>query len=156
MEKLLEHDRIPNFLLKSVEDRMVGPQDYKEKTNLLIVFFDLDCEECNDFLDDIAERYEDYKNENAEVLAIGEGSLEEVLETASARSLPFPILADPDGHVLNEFADSTPAVFVADRYGEIRMTRSKEDEHFPDQERIIQQLDLAELECPECGVPTWM
>ena len=152
MEKLQEHDRLPLFELRSDTDQTVGPQDFKEKKNLVLVFFDLDCTDCNDFLDEMSERYEDYQSENAEILAIGEGPLDRIKQVANARSLPFLVLADPDGNVLKMFSDSTPAIFVADRFGEIRMTRGKDDSHFPDQDKIIDRLDLAELECPECSV----
>jgi peroxiredoxin len=157
MELIKEHNVLPIFKLESGEGQMLGPDDFKEKKALVLVFFDTDCVPCNDFLDDIAARYDEYKAENAEVLAIGEGSIDKVREIANARSLPFPVLADTDGHVMRMFAETVPAIIVADRFGEVRFTRSvKEDgDHFLDQEFILNQIDLTELECPECGVPTW-
>ncbi len=157
MELVKEHEMMKNFELQSTTGQIMGPQDYREKKSLVLVFFETDCIGCSDFLEDMAERYDDYKAENAEILAVGEGTMEEVSRIANAMSLPFPVLADPDGHALKMYSDSIPALFIADRFGEIRLTISEkeEGEHFPNQQKILSRLDLAELECPECGAPTW-
>ena len=157
MDMIKEHDVIPFFKLESSEGQVLGPDNFKEKKALVLVFFDADCVNCSDFLSDIAGRYDDYKQENAEILAIGKGSIGAVRRIASDKSLPFPVLADTDGHIAEMFAETLPAVVMTDRFGEVRLTRSakKEGEHFLDQEFILNRIDLTELECPECGVPTW-
>ena len=156
MELVKEQEMLPDFRLESAGGGMLGPQDYKEKKNLVVVFFDPACAPCGNFLSDVAARYDNYRDTNTEILAIGEGSLDEVRDATSGRQLPFPVLADSDGHVLRKYSDSTPAVFVADRFGEVRLVRSAEEgKHFPDQPTILSRLELIEFECPECGVPTW-
>ena len=156
MTLVKEHDLLPIFQLHSGTGDMVGSQDYRGKKGLVVIFFDPDCDSCNDFLYEIGERYSDYQSMDAEVLAIGEGSVDEIREIVDDPTIPFPILADPDNNVLGHYADSTPAIFVADRYGEVRaVVKPKANEHFPDQAVILSNLELAELECPECGVPTW-
>jgi len=150
-----EGDMLSGFRLQSAAGETLGPQDYKEKKNLVVVFFDPRCAPCTDFLSDMAARYEDYTEMDAEVLAVGGGSLDEVREVAASRGLPYPVLADPDGHVRSRYSGVVPAVFVADRFGEIRLVRAEDGEHLPDQTAILDRLALIELECPECGVPTW-
>jgi peroxiredoxin len=143
----------PDFRLESDSGEMISPEDYREKKNLVLIFFDAGCGECSDFLKGIADRYQDYVDANAEVLAIIEGSKDDKHDISERMNLPFPILADPDRHVLGKYADKTPAIFVTDRFGEIDLIFL--EDHLPDQNKILDRLQLSELECPECGVPTW-
>ena len=62
---------IPNFRLSAVNrDGQVGPWDYKQHRNLVLIFFrSAQCRKCQELLQAIAEHY-DYKRKEAEVLAI--------------------------------------------------------------------------------------
>ncbi len=157
MELLKERDMLKSFQLESVTGGSIDIYTYKGKQSLVLVFFGTDCSKCNDFLSALASRYDEYKSADAEILAIGEGTDDRVREIAHARSLPFPVLADPEGSVLSLYSTEVPAVFVADRFGEVRMTSlSSDDAHLPNQERLLTALQLAQLECPECGISTWL
>lgn len=153
MKVMNVHSLLPVFKLETIDGKTVSPIDYKEKKNMLFLFFDADCSSCIDFLDSVASRYNDYKEEETEVFAIGEGPKDQLEDMLGDMNYPFPILIDKDGKVKSMFTDKTPAVFLADRFGEIRMTFI--GEHLPDQDKILDNLDLYELECPECGVPSW-
>lgn len=153
MKVLKEHDLLPVFELKTIDGKSISPIDYKEKKNMVFLFFDAECSSCIDFLDEVEKRYNDYKEEEAEVFAIGEGPKDHLVDVIGEMDYPFPVLIDKNGTVMSRFTDETPAVFVTDRFGEIRMIFK--GEHLPDQQKILDNLDLYELECPECGVPTW-
>ncbi|MBI2843424.1 MAG: redoxin domain-containing protein [Armatimonadetes bacterium] len=156
MERVQEHSLLRDFRLESGTGEIISPMDFRGRRNLVIVFFDPGCEQCRRFLSNTAERYGDYTDLNTEVLAVGEAGADQLRTLANSMGLPFIVLADPDGCALSRYAQSVPATFVADRYGEVRLAYSgMEADHFPDQEVILSQLDLAELECPECGAPTW-
>jgi len=155
MEKVKEREMLPGFRLQSIKGNAISPADYRAKKNLALLFFDAACISCRDILDDFARRYDDYQDAVSEVLVIGKGSMDEVLRAVADKDLPFPVLVDTSGEVLNRFADTTPAVIVADRFGEIRIMMSGDDIDASVQDRILDRLNLIELECPECGVPTW-
>lgn len=150
-----EKHMMPSFHLESVDGKSIGPSDYKEKLNLLIYVFDINCGPCLDFLKEASGRYDDYKELNAEILAIAEGSTDVIKDVAQKLNLQFPVLIDADGSILKQYSLTAPAVFVADKFGEIELMAAKEGEHLPDHDEILNTIELAEIECPECGVSTW-
>jgi peroxiredoxin len=152
MEKLKEHSLLPVFELESTEGEKFSPQQFKEKENLVVVLFDTQCIDCVNFLKELADNYQDYKDEETEILAIGMGTMDELKKIKHDNHLPYPLLFDKDAHIIGTYAESSPAVYVTDRFGEIRYASY---EHFPEQQDVLNQLGLVELECPECGVPTW-
>lgn len=156
MDTVKERELLPGFRLKSVSGSLVGPQDYRGKKNVVVVFFDPLCAECSDFLNRMSERYDDYKEADAEILAVGVGRVSDVRDFSEKRNLPFPVLADEEQLVMLRYVTELPSIFVADRYGEVRIVITPDKtSHFPEQTRILDRLQLIELECPECGVPTW-
>lgn len=151
-----EHEMLPNFTLEAVDGSLVDSTDYKGKTDLVVIFFDPKCEGCGQFLCEISERYEEYLEANAAVIAIGEGSMSDVKTAVHSMNLPFAVLADHDGRVGGRFNASLPSAFVTDRYGEVReVQHGAETRRFPNQDSMLTRIELNELECPECGAPTW-
>ncbi|MEN6370990.1 MAG: redoxin domain-containing protein [Armatimonadota bacterium] len=156
MEKVNERQMLPDFRLESIDGRIMGPSDYRGKKNLVLVFFDAACISCRDIPVDFAERYSDYQDADTEILAVGIGPKDAVSDVTYGKNLPFPVLVDTNGDVLRQYADESPAIFAADRYGEIRVAHSGDDADSSDQDFVLDRVNLAELECPECGVPTWV
>jgi peroxiredoxin len=154
MEKLKVHSQLPPVILEAVDGRIMGPQDYRGKRNLLLVLFEADCESCMEFLCSVADKYSDYIAEGTEVMAIGEGGIEDLQDIVQSSNLPFPVLVDPEGLFVDRYSDETPAVFAADKFGEVRLVVYGNE--FPDQKLLLDNFGLMELECPECGVPTWV
>ena len=72
VEKLRTGQLIPNFRLSAANrDGQVGPWDYKQHRNLVLIFFrSAECQKCKQLLREIAEHYGEYKEKEAEVLAI--------------------------------------------------------------------------------------
>jgi peroxiredoxin len=156
MEELKERELMPSFRLHSVQGEVIGPGDYRGHKNVLLVLFDINCEECGQFLEDAAERYEDYTDNDAEILVVGNTSETDLRDIVEGLHLPFPVLSDPEGIVLNQYTNGIPTLIVLDRYGEIKMIQRLADgKHLPDQDTILSRIELNELECPECGVTTW-
>lgn len=156
MDQLKVGELLPDFQLETSGGDLISPQNYKGKKNVVVVIFGVRCEECKEFLTRAAERYREYQEANAEIIAVGEATAEAVRELASEMQLPFPVVADPNGVAGTRYKTRRSAVIVADRFGEIRLAEYPgEGQRPPDQERIITRLELNELECPECGVPTW-
>jgi len=158
---------LPNFRLPSVNhDGQVGPWDYKQHRNLVVIFFrSTECQKCKQLLREIAERYGDYKQKEAEVLAISTDELDRLRQLAQDLALPFPVLSDSDGKVTDlylkhpeEIADNTfdVAIFVADRWGAVFSTKMIEiDYDKPVEAEVREWLEFIELQCEECFPSEW-
>jgi peroxiredoxin Q/BCP len=119
---------VPNFRLPAANrDGQVGPWDYKQHRNLVLIFFrSAECQKCKQLLREIGEHYGDYEQKEAEVLAISTDELDRLRRLAQDFALPFPVLSDSDGKVTDlylkhpeQIADKIfdVAIFIADRWG---------------------------------------
>lgn len=146
---------IPDFRLESTDGRMISPIDFKEKKNLLILFFNprSSCE--LEALALIEKRYSEITEENGEVLAIASGPIEETKDCMQAMHAPFPILSDAHAEAMCVYCAVQGEVFVADKYGELKMVEPLCRDTDKMLDKAISTMDLIELECPECGVSTW-
>lgn len=132
-------DNAPDFKLYSSEKQEVSLSDFKGK-NVVVLFFPLaftgvcTTELCN-VRDDIA----NYKNLNAEVLAISVDSLFTLEKFKAEQNLPFPLLSDfnktasaaygalYDDFVLGMKGVSKRSAFVVDTEGKIAYAEVLED-----------------------------
>ena len=126
--KLNTGQLIPNFRLSAVNrDGQVGPWDYKQHRNLVIIFFrSAECQKCKQLLLEIAEHYGDYEQKEAEVLAVSTDQLDRLRQLTQDLALPFPVLSDSDGKVTDLYLKYPEqirdkifdiAIFIADRWG---------------------------------------
>jgi peroxiredoxin len=152
--KIKPRDMIPIFQLMSVEGQPVNIWTYKGRKNIVIVFLTKDLSPPYlEFLRSITNLYPRYEEEDAVVLVIVKGSLNDAITFYHNLKPPFPILYD-DGRVTSQFTNQLPAVFVADRFGEVRgVWITDPEQNFPTHKEILDTLDLINLECPECGAP---
>jgi len=165
--KLSTGQLIPNFRLSAVNrDGQVGPWDYKQHRNLVLIFFrSAQCRKCQELLRAIAEHYGDYKQKEAEVLAISPDEIDGLRRLAQDLPLPFPMLSDSDGKVTSLYGKHTEgiaeaavevAIFVTDRWGAIFTSKSVEDDRdLPAEAEIRAWLEFIELQCEECYPPEW-
>jgi peroxiredoxin len=155
--KLKERTLAPQFDLAATGGRRLMTWKYKGLNNLVIVFLpDLSTEESRDELQEFARRYGQYREHNTELIIVSQDNIQTLDRISRELSLPFPLACDVDGAVTDSYTTLTPALFVLDRFGELHaQSEAEADEDFPDYRQIIDWLHLIELECPECGVPTW-
>jgi peroxiredoxin len=165
--KLSSGQLIPNFRLSAVNrNGQVGPWDYKQHRNLVLIFFrSAQCRRCQELLRAIAEHYGDYKQKEAEVLAISTDEIDRLRQLTQDLALPFPMLSDSDGRVTDLYCKHTEgiadavveaAIFVADRWGAIFSSKSVEKDHdLPAEAEIREWLEFIELQCEECFPPEW-
>ncbi|HEY3298851.1 MAG TPA: redoxin domain-containing protein [Armatimonadota bacterium] len=151
--KLELRSLVPAFHLMSSDGLCINVWDFKGKQNLLLVFVHGNgCSKCVDFLEQIAGSYADYEDDETVVLAIVRGGQEAAAGICAQFCSPFPILYDSTGSITDSYTNTLPAVFAADRYGELRAQwMIGPDEIFPSQTDILDVVELANLECPECG-----
>lgn len=166
--KLSTGDLIPNFRLSAVNrNGTIGPWDYKQHRNLVLIFFrTVECLKCKQLLREISEHYGQYQEKEGEVLAISTDEIDRLRQLAQDLALPFPLLSDSDRRVTNLYlkhmeqgGDSAAfeaAIFVADRWGEIFSTRSIEKaQDLPAEAEIRDWLEFIELQCEECFPSEW-
>ncbi|HEY6120237.1 MAG TPA: redoxin domain-containing protein [Pyrinomonadaceae bacterium] len=165
--KLTTGQLIPNFRLSAVNrDGQVGPWDYKQHRNLVLIFFrSAECLKCQQLFREIAEHYGDYQQKEAEVLAISTDELDRLRQLAEGLALPFPVLSDSDRKVTDlylkppeEVSEKTFdfAIFVADRWGALFSTKRIEIDHdLPVEAEVRGWLEFIELQCEECFPSEW-
>jgi peroxiredoxin len=155
--KIEDHCLVPLFDLPATGGRRVTTWSYKGRMNLVILFPGLDSAEVEDQLRKLAGLYQRFRDNNTEILVVSEENTQTLERLSNALGLPFPLISDIDGSVRDAYTTRTPAVFVIDRYGELYTQSTAEtDGEFPDSQQILDWLHLIELQCPECGVPTWV
>lgn len=155
-------DVIPPFSLPGVNaPGNISPWDYKQHKNLVLFFFhDRECAPCLRLLRELASSYEEYRQLNAEILAVVGGGLLDLSELQRELQLPFPLLSDPGAAVFASYGGwgdvARPAhgVFIADRWGALFMkTVGSDTERFPSDSEIRGWLSFIEIQCPECFPP---
>jgi peroxiredoxin len=167
--KLSTGQLIPLFRLPAANRQgRLGPSDYKQHRNLVLIFFrSVGCWKCRRLLQDIAARYGEYREMEAEVLAISADEIDRLRQLVQDLELPFPVLVDSDGKVTDLYLKQTEqaaetaaldaAIFVADRWGAIFTRRGTEEGHDPLAEAEIREwLEFIELQCEECFPSEWL
>jgi peroxiredoxin len=154
--KIENHSLMPHFDLPAAGGKRVMTWNYKGQKNLVILFVLSLFGEWQEHLGRLAGAYQQYQDHNAEILVVSQDNVETLDGIAGRLGIPFPLLSDVDGSVTEKYTALTPSVFVIDRYGELyAQSTAAMNEEFPDYQRILDGLHLIELQCPECGVPTW-
>jgi peroxiredoxin len=155
-------DLIPSFSLPAVNvSGNVSPWDYKQHKNLVLIFFrDPARQPCLRLLRELAASYEDYRQLNAEILAIIGTDLAQLRELQNEQKLPFPLLSDPESAVFDSYEEggvgtrSEFGVFIADRWGALfSKTTGSEMNDLPNDAEIRGWLSFIEIQCPECFPP---
>ena len=148
---------LPSFQLPTAGGGSLGPWAFKGRRNLVLYFVDsVDCLTCQRALRDLADRYRELRDHEAEVLVIAPLQQDRALRARSSLGLPFPILVDPDSSVYARYGlligngHAVPAVLVADRYGEIfAQSIGTPDHALIGVAEILSWLQLIEIQCPE-------
>ncbi|MBI2865588.1 MAG: redoxin domain-containing protein [Chloroflexi bacterium] len=162
--KLRDQQVVPDFRLPSHRQSINSAADYRQRSNLVIVFFhSVDCPDCQQYLRQLADSYPSFQQAATEILAISIISVEGAKKLADDLHLPFPVLADDLGRLAEQYTyidqatrTPVPAVFVVDRFGAVFFqSLSQIEADLPRPDEILGWLDLIELQCPECGVSEW-
>jgi peroxiredoxin len=159
---------VPNFRLLAVNrPGQLGPWDYKQHRNLVLMFFrSAECRKCEHLLRQIVEHYGEYKEKETEVLVVSTDEVDRLRRLAQDLALPFPLLSDSDGSVTNLYLKQSEqvqkgrafeaAIFVADRWGAIFTCKIIENDHeLPAEVEIRDWLEFIELQCEECFPSEW-
>jgi peroxiredoxin len=159
---------LPSFRLSAANrPAQLGPWDYKQHRNLVLIFFrSVECQSCAQLLRDIADHYGEYQQLEAEVLAISTDEIDHLRGVVRDMTLPFPVLSDGEGKVTEKYLEQIPqsaegaifhgAVFVADRWGAIFTRKIAQQDHdLAPEAEIREWLEFIELQCEECFPSEW-
>ena len=123
MKTLKQGDVVPNFTAKDEQGNTISLSDYKGKK--LVVFFypkastpGCTVEACN-----LRDNYQELQNEGYELLGVSADSQKRQTNFKNKYEFPFPLLADEDKTVINNFGVWGPKKFMGREYDGIhRMT----------------------------------
>jgi peroxiredoxin Q/BCP len=101
---LARGDKAPDFTLKDQDGKTFKLSDVVGKKKLVIFFYPKDeSPVCTIEACAFRDAYEKYKDANALVIGINNGTVESHKSFATKNHLPFTLLSDPDNVVLNKF-----------------------------------------------------
>jgi thioredoxin-dependent peroxiredoxin len=151
----------PDFELMSSAQHPIRLSDYRGRSSLVLIFMD-DQRVTTELLSAVAHCYDDFKHEEAEVIAVAKSSPEECARIKGRLKLPFVVLSDGDGRIHREVGASdeqgqaAAAAYVIDRYGEIfAIYRRRDGQALPNAAEILNWLEFVNSQCPECEPPEW-
>lgn len=149
----------PSFRLRSTLGHPVGLDDYRQTTNLVLLFASsLDSPAFLEALSGFQARRLAYLAEATAVLAILPGTEAELQPLASQLGGQIPLLADREGKVRAIYAslvgelraDDDDLLFVLDRYGAPVVALATGEAGDPEiHKEILDWLTYSEIKCPE-------
>ncbi len=127
-DKVVAGSLAPNFTLHSQSGKVVSLRDFLDKKPVILYFYPKDdTPGCTKEACAFRERYEDFRELNAEVIGISSDSVESHRSFAAEHELPFTLLSDEGGKVRKLYgASSTFGLFpgrvtyVLDEEGVVR------------------------------------
>jgi len=153
--------RLRDFGLISALGALIHLSDYRGRANLVLIADD-GRTETKELLTNVANQYTQVKNEQAEVLALVRTSRERAAEKARQLKIPYPVLADEDGTVHQQWGavdsqgQDAAAVYVTDRFGEVfGAFRTRDGQPLPGVADLLNWLEFINSQCPECESPEW-
>ncbi len=146
---------LPDVALLAPDGSPVPLSGYRHASNLILAFLGRrSAVLASPLVPDLKAQYAAIREAAAEVLIVLLGTPAEAGAARAALRLPFPVLADPDGRAHERFgadrAGSRPAIYVADRFGEIHFAAHPGGPaQIPTALDLLGWLNYIELLCPE-------
>lgn len=153
----MSQDLLPDFLLSSSDGKQIRPSDYRGVSNLVLVFADRpDDEKCVLFLTGLAQHYHDFVQEDAQVLAVIRGPVQQAERVKRNYHFPYPVLADADDQACRAVGavasndQSALTVYIADRYNEVySVYQTSDGDALPTLKEMLDRLRFIQIQCPE-------
>ena len=157
----MKGELIRDFQLTSTDGRKVSLSDYRGRLSLLLVFAD-GRPRSLEFLTGVTKAYSEIRDEQAEVLAVLQGTVGKAARVKDKAKATFPVLIDKDGRIhrlmgaQDRRGQPAMAVYITDRFGEVFAPfRESGKQAMPSAPEILEWLDFVNRQCPECSPPEW-
>jgi peroxiredoxin Q/BCP len=144
-------DRAPDFRLKNQFGEEVTLAQYRGENNVVLYFYPKDnTSGCTAQACSFRDRYEVFQESGAVVLGVSVDSVESHRDFAAEHALPFQLLSDEDGKLVDKYGVSTMfgvadrVTFVIDRRGVVRHVFAamfSPEEHIEEAQKILETLD---------------
>ena len=112
-------DILRPFVLPDEHGKMMDLEQFRQQRNLVLLFCRLPDVAAEHLMEELAAASEAVKAEVGEVLVVVHDSRENAGLLRRRLQLPFPVLADEAGSVLDCFCNDVACLYITDRYREI-------------------------------------
>ncbi|MFB3817732.1 MAG: peroxiredoxin family protein [Candidatus Methylomirabilales bacterium] len=144
---------LPDVTLVAADGSAVPLSRYRHNRNLVLAFLGPRAALLQSpLVPSLKREYGAIQEAEAEVLVVLNGPPEDAAAAGTALQLPFPLLSDPDGDAHKRFGarGDGPAIYVADRFGEIHFAAHPTTPgELPSALDLLGWLNYIELLCPE-------
>ncbi len=154
---LLEKDQIiPAFTLPGTDGMPHGPWDYKQREHLVLLFMrSITTDATRELLRTFAASYTEFREEYCAILGITADAVIANLQAQEQLRLPFPLLADPTGKVIQRYTawdagtrGMKPCIILADRYNALYGQWNADDEkQLPSVKELLENLQYMNKLC---------
>lgn len=101
--RVKEGDVAIDFKTRSVFNEAVSLSEYKGKMMLLSFYRYASCPLCNLRIHHLIDKYDSFHKKGLSMLAFFESPRESILKYVSRHDAPFPIIADPEMRIYNDY-----------------------------------------------------
>lgn len=140
---------IPAFTLPGADGMPHSPWDYKQREHLVLLFTrKTEYSETRGLLRAFAQAYRAFREEVCAILAVTSDTVIVNLQAQEELTLPFPLLADPEGVVTSRYTqwngttkELAPSIVLADRYNALyEQWIAEQEADLPPIEEILESL----------------
>ena len=117
---LTKHPQAPNVTFTTIAGKKINIAELKGKV-VLVNFWSTDCTVCVREMPNLVNTYNTFKDKGFEVIAVAMpyDPPAQVLNYATQKALPFPVMHDGFGEITEQFGgvNSTPTAYIFDKQG---------------------------------------
>jgi hypothetical protein len=146
--RLKRGDRMPPLLLQAADNGKAVALREESRVATVLVILHGGCEPCAEYLAAITQRSTEIREWDGRVVAAVVGSQPSMPEPVRDSVVQVTVDADEQ---LQQSGAATPAVLIADQWGELFMVEGAGTAHaFPEPGEIVEWLRYLAIQCPEC------
>jgi len=128
----------PNFTATTAEGKTIKLSNYKGKKNLVLVFYQGSfCSVCGAQLTNLQNHLSNFKEQDAEIIAISADDKAHALQSVGEHGLTFPVVPDENKKVIHQFGIGNvskhgiawPSLFVVDKKGIVQLSFANQEGH---------------------------
>lgn len=127
----------PDFSVKDANGDLIKLSDFKGKNNVVLIFYQGHfCAICGKQLNNIQMHIQDFREQDAVVLAVSADDFNHAQMTLGERGLSFHIIPDPNKKLIDLYGVHNtakniawPSAYVIDKKGKVQLSYASKDGH---------------------------